>query len=63
MDAEQRHYLDEGNRHRARYYGCKLREADLTLALAWWCAWWKDQADRKDARKLAPRQHELYEAA
>ena len=56
---EQRTYLDEGNAHRARCYGCELREADLTLALAWWCAWWRDQADRKDVRQLAQRQGQL----
>ena len=63
MDAEQRHYLDEGNRHRARYYGVRLGDADLTLALAWWCAWWKDQSDRKDVRELRRGQGDLYEAA
>ena len=43
MNAEQRHYLTEGLRHRARYHGAQLGCGSdaLTLALAWWAAWWK----------------------
>ena len=63
LTAEQARYLAEGNRHRARYYGAELADADLTLALAWWTAYWRERADQADVRKLAPSQGELYEAA
>ena len=61
MNDEQTRYLTEGNRHRARFYGtapCELRDADLTLALAWWCAWWKDRADRAEESALRGADHD-----
>ena len=65
LTAEEQHYLAEGIRHRARHYGAELppRGGHLVLALAWWAAYWREQADQKDARKLASGQGDLYEAA
>ena len=63
LDEEQRHYLAEGIRHRARYYGADLTPVDghLVLALAWFAAYWKDQADRADARNRDRETGDLFE--
>ena len=54
LNQEQARSLAEGCAHRARYYGwpeAAVEGDPLTLALAWWCAWWKERADRKEARR------------
>ena len=61
MNAEEESYLVEGNRHRARYYGAKLEPADLALALAWWCAWWRERADQAEVRAADPATADLFE--
>ena len=54
MNDEARFYLAEGLHHRARYYGADMpdrgEDAELVLAVAWFRAWWKDLADRREAR-------------
>ena len=61
MTAEQQRYLADGNRHRARFNGAELAPADLTLALAWWAAWWKERADHAEVRHADPATADLFE--
>ena len=58
LDDEQRHYLAEGLRHRARYYGTDIGEppgGHLSLALAWWANWWQARADNAQIRDARQR--------
>lgn len=54
LTPEQHRYLRDGIRARARFYGgfvAPIPEDDaLTLVLAWHAAYWREQADRADAR-------------
>ena len=67
MTSEQRHYLAEGLRHRARYYSGDDRdrgeEYELTLALAGWAAWWRERADAADVRRMRAGTADLFEDA
>lgn len=62
MTDEQRQYLNEGLRHRARFYGAELGcgSDPLTLALAWWCAWWRERADAADVRRVRAGTADLF---
>ena len=52
LDDEQRAYMREGIAVRAEYYGgADIDTSDeyaLTLALAWFRAYWQDRLTRKD---------------
>ena len=63
MTAEQERYLAEGIRHRATYYGTENTPpgGHLTLALAWWAAYWRQMADHAEVRRLAPDQSDLFD--
>ena len=64
MNPEQRQYLADGLRYRARFYSgedARGEEYELTLALAWWRAWWKDQADRAESRNANRVAGDLFE--
>ena len=54
LTPEQHKYLRDGIRARARYHGgfvAPIPEDDaLTLALAWHAAYWRERADRQEAR-------------
>ena len=63
MTPEQRHYLTEGLRHRMRYYGARVGTGSdaLTLALAWWAAWWKERADKAEVRAADPATRDMFD--
>ena len=63
MTPEQRQYLADGLRYRSRFYAGHDRgeEYELTLALAWFRAYWKDQADRSGSRNLNPVAGDLFD--
>lgn len=65
MTAEQERYLAEGIRHRARYNGFESTPlgGHLTLALAWWAAWWREQADRAEARNADRVTRDMFDDA
>lgn len=53
LNEEQARSLREGMRHRAGYYGWADGGDEveaLTLALAWWAAWWRDRRSRAEVR-------------
>ena len=56
LDTEQHHYLREGIEARAAYYGGieldHSDEAHLTLALAWFRAYWHDRLSRRETNDL-----------
>ena len=58
LDTEQQHYLREGIAARTQYYrGLELdhsETAHLTLALAWFRAYWHDRLDRRARNDLSP---------
>lgn len=64
---EDRLYLAEGLRHRARYYGrtaAMMSEEDaLTLALASWREHWRDLADRGEVRNADMVSGDLFKEA
>ena len=66
LTPEQALSLREGMRHRAAYYGWPVtREGEgeaLTLALAWWCAWWRDRRRQADVRGADMETGELFAA-
>ncbi len=65
LNPEQHRYLRDGIRARARFYGGlpkEIHEDDaLTLALAWHAAYWRDRADRQDARNRDRETAALFE--
>ena len=64
LTPEQALSLREGMRHRAAYYGWPVtREGEgeaLTLALAWWCAWWRDRRRQAVVRGADMETGELF---
>ena len=66
LTPEQALSLREGMRHRAAYYGWPVtREGEgeaLTVALAWWCAWWRDRRRQADVRGADMETGELFAA-
>lgn len=65
LTPEQHRYLRDGLRDRARFYGgfvAPIHEDDaLTLALAWHAAYWRDRADRQDARNRDRETADLFD--
>ena len=65
LTPEQHRYLRDGIRARARFYGgflAPIPEDDaLTLALAWHAAYWRERADRQDARDRGRETGDLFE--
>ena len=64
MNEEQQRYLAEGLRHRARFYSGDdpdRGDDELTLALAWFAAWWRDRADRAAARNADFRTPDFFD--
>ena len=66
LTPEQALSLREGMRHRAAYYGWPVtREGEgesLTVALAWWCAWWRDRRRQANVRGADMETGELFAA-
>ena len=66
LTPEQALSLREGMRHRAAYYGLPVtREGEgdaLTVALAWWCAWWRARRRQADVRGADMETGELFAA-
>ena len=64
MTPEQRTYLADGLRHRARFHGGTDRDRgedyELTLALAWFRSAWKAQAERAESRNANPVAGDLF---
>ena len=58
LDEEQRHYLTQGLAYREKAIGNHGAPpgGHLTLALAWWAAYWRREAKRADMRRYAPDQ-------
>ena len=65
LNPEQHRYLRDGIKARARFYGgfrTEIHEDDaLTLALAWHAAYWRDRADRQEARNRDRETGDLFE--
>ena len=61
---EQRRYLSEGLAHRSRFYRGRcsaLSETDgLTIAIAWWCGWWRAKAERADCERVRAMTPDLF---
>lgn len=61
----QHRYLRDGIRAQARFHGGILKEIDeadaLTLALAWHAAYWRDRADRQQARNRDRETGDLFD--
>ena len=55
LDEEQRLYLREGIAAREQYYGgadvLSSEASNLTLALAWFRAYWRDRLTKKDVAR------------